>query len=84
MIFGGIFPFRFILNQIGRAFSANRHCNYKERCWLGIGKLLRTISIGSCVSIQGLLVAQMADGKIMVKVDEKTFVGYPVLPVRNS
>ena len=46
--------------------------------------MLRTISIGSCVSIQGLLVGQMADGKIMVKVDEKTFVGYPVMPVRNS
>jgi hypothetical protein len=49
----------------------------------GIGKMLRTISVGSCVSIQGLLVGQMADGKIMVKVDEKTFVGYPVMPVRN-
>ena len=40
--------------------------------------MLRTISVGSCVSIQGLLVGQLADGKIMVKVDEKTFVGYPV------
>ena len=46
--------------------------------------MLRTISVGSCVSIQGLLVGQMADGKIMVKVDEKTFIGYPVMPVRNS
>ncbi len=45
--------------------------------------MLRTISVGSCVSIQGLLVGQMADGKIMVRVDEKTFVGYPVMPVRN-
>ncbi len=46
--------------------------------------MLRTISIGSCVSIQGLLVGQMADGKIVVKVDEKTFVGYPVTPVRAA
>lgn len=46
--------------------------------------MLRTISVGSCVSIQGLLVGQMADGKIMVKVDEKTFVGYPVNSVRKS
>lgn len=30
------------------------------------------------------MVGQMADGKIMVKVDEKTFVGYPVTPVRNA
>jgi len=44
--------------------------------------MLRTISLGSCVSVQGLLVAQLADGKIMVKVDEKTFVGYPVASAR--
>ena len=46
--------------------------------------MLRTISVGSCVSIQGLLVGQLADGKIMVKVDEKTFVGYPVNKVRAA
>ncbi|WP_284324483.1 hypothetical protein [Cypionkella aquatica] len=46
--------------------------------------MLRTISVGSCVSIQGLLVGQMADGKIMVKVDEKTFVGYPVIRAKAS
>jgi hypothetical protein len=46
--------------------------------------MLRTISVGSCVSIQGLMVGQLADGKIMVKVDEKTFVGYPVNKVRAA
>jgi hypothetical protein len=46
--------------------------------------MLRTISVGSCVSIQGLLVGQLADGKIMVKVDEKTFVGFPVAQLRNT
>jgi len=46
--------------------------------------MLRTISVGSCVSIQGLLVGQMADGKIMVKVDEITFVGYPVARAKAS
>jgi hypothetical protein len=40
--------------------------------------MLRTISIGSCVSIQGLLVGQMSDGKIMIRVDGKTLVGQPV------
>ncbi|MGP3696585.1 hypothetical protein [Rhodobacter sp. NSM] len=40
--------------------------------------MLRTITIGSCVSVQGLLVGQMADGKVMVRVDEKTYVGYPI------
>jgi len=28
------------------------------------------------------MVGQMADGKIMVKVDEKTFIGYPVAASR--
>jgi len=46
--------------------------------------MLRTISLGSCVSVQGLLVGQLSDGKIMVKVDEKTFVGYPVAAVRSA
>ena len=40
--------------------------------------MLRTISIGSCVSIQGLLVANLADGKIKISVGEQTFVGHPV------
>ena len=46
--------------------------------------MLRTISIGSCVSVQGLFVGQLSDGKIMVKVDEKTFVGYPVNRAKPS
>ncbi len=46
--------------------------------------MLRTISLGSCVSVQGLQVAQLADGKIVVKVDEKTFVGFPVAALRTS
>jgi hypothetical protein len=46
--------------------------------------MLRTIAIGSCVSIQGLLVGQLADGKVLVKVDDKTYAGFPVAPVRKS
>ena len=40
--------------------------------------MLRTISLGSTVSVQGLMVAQLTDGKIVVQVDEKMFVGYAV------
>lgn len=40
--------------------------------------MLRTITVGSCVSIQGLLVKTLSDGKMVVKVDEKLFIGYPV------
>ena len=46
--------------------------------------MLRTITVGSCVSIQGLLVSQLADGKIVVKVGDKTFVGFPVVSVRAA
>lgn len=46
--------------------------------------MIRTINIGSCVSVQGLFVSQLADGKIVVKVDEKTFVGFPVSQARVS
>lgn len=40
--------------------------------------MLRTITIGTCVSVQGLFVAERADGRIAVKVGEDTFVGKPV------
>ena len=46
--------------------------------------MLRTIVVGSCVSVHGLMVGQMSDGKIMVKVDDKTFVGVPVPVVRAA
>lgn len=46
--------------------------------------MLRTIALGSCVSVQGIVVGQLADGKIVVKVDEKTFVGYPVAQLRAA
>lgn len=46
--------------------------------------MLRTISVGSCVSVQGLMVAQLADGKIAVKVDDKTYVGTPIPVVRAA
>jgi hypothetical protein len=46
--------------------------------------MLRTITLGSCVSVQGIVVKQLADGKLVVRVDEKTFVGHPVTPHRAS
>lgn len=46
--------------------------------------MLRTITIGSCVSVQGLLVRQLSDGKIMINVDGKTLVGQPVSAVKLS
>lgn len=40
--------------------------------------MLRTIMIGSCVSIQGTFVKALADGRIRISVDSKTYDGKPV------
>jgi hypothetical protein len=34
--------------------------------------------------VQGIVVKQLADGKLVLKVDDKTFVGYPVTQVRSN
>jgi hypothetical protein len=34
--------------------------------------------MGSCVSVQGTFIRALEDGKIMVRVDEKTYIGFPV------
>lgn len=40
--------------------------------------MLRTITIGSCVSVQGKFVRAMPDGKIAVQVDNTIFSGMPI------
>jgi len=39
--------------------------------------MLRTISLGSGVSVQGLVVGQLADGKIVNNAKDKAFAGCP-------
>ena len=46
--------------------------------------MLRTISLGSCVSVQGIVVGTLPDGKLIVRVDDKNFVGYPVNQTRAA
>ena len=41
--------------------------------------MLRTIIIGSCVSVQGIFVRDMPDGRIAVKVDDTIYAGMPVI-----
>ncbi len=41
--------------------------------------MLRTITIGSCVSVQGIYVKDLADGRVAVKVDETVYAGTPVI-----
>jgi len=50
---------------------------FRHRRRSGKMKMLRTISLGSGVSVQGLMVGQLADGKIVIKAKDKTFVGCP-------
>jgi len=40
--------------------------------------MLRTITIGSCVSVQGTFVRAMPDGRISVQVDSTVYSGVPV------
>jgi hypothetical protein len=41
--------------------------------------VLRTIIIGSCVSVQGIFERQLDNGRILVRVGDRLFEGYPVL-----
>lgn len=40
--------------------------------------MLRTIQIGTCMSVQGLFVRQLDDGRVVIRVDQKVYVGTPV------
>ncbi len=40
--------------------------------------MLRTIIVGSCVSVQGAFVKCYPDGRIAVRVGDKIFTGQPV------
>ena len=40
--------------------------------------MLKTITVGSCVSIQGTYVKTLPDGKIAVRDGDTLYTGYPV------
>ncbi|MEZ5777235.1 MAG: hypothetical protein R3E44_02630 [Paracoccaceae bacterium] len=40
--------------------------------------MLRTITLGSCVSVQGVFERSLDNGKILVRVGKLLFEGYPV------
>lgn len=40
--------------------------------------MLKTVTIGSCVSIQGIFVKALEDGRICIRVGEQLFKGRPV------
>lgn len=41
--------------------------------------MLRTIVVGSCVSVQGTFEGQLENGKIVVRVGDRLFAGKPVM-----
>jgi hypothetical protein len=46
--------------------------------------MLRTISIGSSLLVQGLLVKTLQDGRVVVRVDGTLFTGRPIPTVRAA
>lgn len=40
--------------------------------------MMRSISVGNYISVQGMFVREAANGNIVVRVGDKTFVGKPV------
>jgi hypothetical protein len=40
--------------------------------------MIKTITIGSCVYVQGTFVRNLADGKIVVRVGDRMFQGLPI------
>lgn len=41
-------------------------------------KMIRTITVGSCISIQGKFERDLGNGRIVVSVGEQTYAGTPV------
>lgn len=41
--------------------------------------MLRTITLGSCVFVQGIFERQLENGKILVRVGERVFEGFPII-----
>ena len=41
-------------------------------------KMIRTITVGSCISVQGKFERELENGRIVVSVGEQTYAGRPV------
>ena len=40
--------------------------------------MLKTIILGSCVSVQGILEKKLPDGRVIIRVGDRVFTGNPV------
>lgn len=52
-----------------------------KNAWGKFAMTIRTVMIGSCVSVQGVFVRQLGNGNIVVRVGDKTYTGRPVKDV---
>ena len=46
--------------------------------------MIRTITLGSCVSIQGQFEKALPDGRVCVRVGDKIYTGQPVKPIAQA
>jgi len=49
-----------------------------SRRYHGRKPVLKTIILGSCVSVQGVFVRQLTNGRILVRVGKRLYEGLPV------
>lgn len=40
--------------------------------------MVRTITLGSCVSVQGIYIRDLPEGRVLVRVGEHEFAGRPI------
>ena len=40
--------------------------------------MLRTIEIGTCMAVQGLVMRHLDDGRIVIRVADRLYTGFPV------
>jgi hypothetical protein len=40
--------------------------------------MVKTITIGSCVSVQGQVVQRLADGRVVIQLGDRRYTGFPV------
>jgi hypothetical protein len=41
--------------------------------------MFQTITLGTCVSVQGLLVERLPNGRVVIRVGDRTYEGKPVI-----
>lgn len=57
---------------------------YVGMALLGEQEMLRTITLGTCVSIQGTFVKEISDDRIVVQVDGSFFEGAPIPKIEGQ